>query len=39
MSEIYRSDPIQNTEQYLSNVKKYFYLYWILNVPYVIKPL
>lgn len=39
MSEIYCQDPIQNTQQYLANVKKYFYLYWLLNVPYVIKPL
>lgn len=38
MSNIYQSDPIQSTEQYLSNVRKYFYLYWLLNVPYVIKP-
>jgi len=39
MSKIYHQDPIQDTQQYLSNVKKYFYLYWLLNVPYVIKPL
>jgi len=39
MLEIYQKDPIQEVEQYLSNVKKYFYLYWLLNVPYVIKPL
>jgi perosamine synthetase len=39
MSEIYRKDPIQNTEQYSTNVKKYFYLFWLLNIPYVIKPL
>ena len=38
MSKIYQSDPIQSTEQYSSNVWKYFYLYWLLNVPYVIKP-
>jgi perosamine synthetase len=39
MSEIYHKDPVQQIEQYYSNVKKYFYFYWILNVPYVIKPL
>lgn len=39
MSTIYQQDPIQETQQYYSNVKKYFYLYWLLNVPYVIKPL
>ena len=39
MSTIYRQDPIQDVEQYSSNVKKYFYLYWLLNSPYVIKPL
>ncbi|CAF1170560.1 unnamed protein product [Adineta steineri] len=39
MSELYEKDPIQNTEQYYTNVKKYFYLFWLLNIPYVIKPL
>lgn len=39
MSEIYQNDPRQDTEQYSINVKKYFYLYWVLNVPYIIKPL
>ena len=39
MCTIYRQDPIQEVQQYLSNVKKYFYLYWLLNTPYVIKPL
>jgi len=39
MSTIYNRDPIQDTQQYYSNVKKYFYLYWLLNVPLVIKPL
>jgi hypothetical protein len=39
MSEIYRQDPIQDVEQYSSNVKKYFYLFWVLNIPYIIKPL
>jgi dTDP-4-amino-4,6-dideoxygalactose transaminase len=38
MSDIYHKDPIQEVEQYLLNVKKYFYLYWLLNIPYVIKP-
>ena len=39
MCRIYRQDPIQEIQQYLSNVKKYFYLYWLLNTPYVIMPL
>ena len=39
MSKIYFQDPIQETEQYRMNGKKYFYLYWLLNVPHVIKPL
>ena len=39
MLKIYHNDPIQNLKQYTINVKKYFYLYWVLNIPYVIKPL
>ncbi|CAF2401663.1 unnamed protein product [Rotaria sp. Silwood2] len=39
MLDIYRKDPIQEIQQYSLNVKKYFYLYWLLNIPYVIKPL
>ncbi|CAF1133338.1 unnamed protein product [Adineta ricciae] len=39
MRDIFNQDPIQSIEQYATNVKKYFYLFWLLNVPYVIKPL
>ncbi|UJR15918.1 hypothetical protein I4U23_002839 [Adineta vaga] len=39
MLNLSHQDPIQSTEQYSINVKKYFYLFWLLNIPYVIKPL
>lgn len=39
MRQLSQADPVQDTQQYARNVKKYFYLYWLLNVPYVIKPL
>lgn len=39
MSKIYQNDPIQDIELYSLNVRKYFYLFWLLNIPYVIKPL
>ena len=37
MLKLYRADPIQDAQQYSGNVKKYFYLYWLLNSPYAIK--
>ena len=37
MLQLYRADPIQDSQQYSSNVKKYFYLYWLLNSPYATK--
>ncbi|CAF1240221.1 unnamed protein product [Didymodactylos carnosus] len=39
MKTLYENDPVQITEQYYLNVKKYFYLYWLLNIPHIIKPL
>lgn len=39
MLNISNQDPIQDTTQYEANCKKYFLLYWLLNVPSVIRPL
>jgi perosamine synthetase len=39
MHDIYERDSIQESTQYATNVNKYFYLYWLLNVPRMIKPL
>ena len=38
MLQLSQQDPIQETEHYALNAKKYFYIFWLLNVPYVTKP-